>query len=417
MLANSIRMLLSGLAIPFVVLLGGLALASQVHSLPDAAMDALQWLPFVATVLAVILSLLFNQRLALLCSITVAGAYALLEGAYAVAPDQPFLAGLLYAACCVFVPANLLIISLLPDRGLVKMIIVLCGLIAVEAATLAWLFLGERHELAYYLMHDFVESQLLATPLPQLGLLLFAAAGSSLLIRYLLLGSPVSGALALYVIPLGLAAHWANEPSKITVVLALAAILVLAALIGEAHRISFRDDLTGIPNRRALNLRLRALGRQYTLAMLDVDHFKKFNDTYGHDTGDDVLKMVAARIARVGGGGLAYRYGGEEFTVVFPGRHVQDALPHLEALRESVAAYQLTVRDPKRPKDHKEGRKLRGKNKGSKSVRVTISIGAAQPDSNHRLPHEVIKAADEALYAAKKAGRNCVMAAQADGPS
>src|SRR5690606_1585538 len=211
-----------------------------------------------------------------------------------------------------------------------------------------------------------------------------------------------------YLVPLALAAHRINEPMGVTLGLTLAGVLVVAALISEAHRISFRDDLTGIPNRRALNLRLRGLGRRYTIAMLDVDHFKKFNDTYGHDTGDDVLKMVAARIAAVGGGGLAYRYGGEEFTVLFPGQTVGDALPHLENLRENIAAYVLTIRSSERPKDNKKGQKLRGRANGKRAVNVTISIGVAERDDTHRLPHEVIKAADQALYAAKKAGRNRV---------
>ena len=95
--------------------------------------------------------------------------------------------------------------------------------------------------------------------------------------------------------------------------------MVAIAVLQDTFRMAFRDELTGIPSRRALNERLAALGNRYTIAMLDVDHFKNFNDTYGHDLGDQVLKMVAAHIAGVGGGGKAFRYGGEEFTVLFPG--------------------------------------------------------------------------------------------------
>lgn len=410
MLADSIRMLLSRLLIPAIVLLAGLGLATQVQKAPEPALEALEWLPFIATILAVLLSLLFNQRLALLCSITIAAGYALLKGAQMVAPEQPFLAGLLYTSYCTFVPANLLIMSLLPDRGLVNMVTLLLGMVAMQAGLIAWLTFGEQREIAVLLALAFVDSNQLTTPIPQLGLLLFACAGLSLLLRYLLVPTPFSAALLAYLLPLALAAHWINEPMGLTLGLSLAGVLVVTALILEAHRTSFRDDLTGIPNRRALGLRLRGLGRRYTIAMLDVDHFKKFNDTYGHDTGDDVLKMVAARIAAVGGGGLAYRYGGEEFTVLFPGCQVQDARPHLEALRESIANYSLTIRDQQRPANHKHGMKLRGKHSGRRSVNVTISIGAAQPDANRRLPDEVIKAADEALYAAKKAGRNRVVA-------
>lgn len=393
---------------PAALLVAGLALVSQAPKAPEQVLQVVQWLPIITGLLALLLSLLFNQRLAMLCTLGVGAGLVLLEGAQSLAPTQPLLAALLYASYCIFFPANLLLVSLLPDRGVVKMLTLLAGLVAVETGFIAWLTLGDHRDLASWLSVKLVDSAWITTQIPQLGLLLFVLAGLSLLVRYVCMATAMSGALLFSVLPFALAAHWINKPMGVHMGLSLAGVLVVAALIMEAHRIGFRDDLTGIPNRRALNLRLRGLGRRYTIAMLDVDHFKKFNDTYGHDTGDDVLKMVASRIAAVSGGGLAYRYGGEEFTVLFPGYDVEDAVPHLEALRESIASYALTIRDQQRPKDHKEGRKLRGSNPRQRSVTVTISIGAAQPANNRKLPHEVIKAADEALYAAKKAGRNRV---------
>jgi len=142
--------------------------------------------------------------------------------------------------------------------------------------------------------------------------------------------------------------------------------------------------------------------------MADVDHFKSFNDTHGHDVGDQVLKMVASRLRKVGGGGRAYRYGGEEFTLVFPGRSVEQCLPHLEAVRQAIEGYALQLRDAnKRPKDDRQGRMARG-HSSTAQVSVTISIGVAERQGDQRSPEEVIKAADQALYGAKKAGRNCV---------
>jgi diguanylate cyclase (GGDEF)-like protein len=88
-------------------------------------------------------------------------------------------------------------------------------------------------------------------------------------------------------------------------------------MMGTSYDMAYRDELTGLLGRRALNDRLKGLARQYVIAKMDVDHFKKYNDTHGHDIGDEVLKMVARQIGAVGGGGTAYRYGGEEFCVVF----------------------------------------------------------------------------------------------------
>lgn len=185
-------------------------------------------------------------------------------------------------------------------------------------------------------------------------------------------------------------------------------LMLVAAIAHEAYLMAFRDELTGLPGRRALNERLQRLGRQYVVAMADVDHFKRFNDTHGHDVGDQVLKMVASRLRKIGGGGRAYRYGGEEFTLVFPGRSVEECLPHLEAVRQSVESYALQLRDASsRPKDDRQGRMARGKTSASQ-VSVTISIGVAERQGEQRVPDEVIKAADQALYSAKKAGRNCV---------
>src|SRR2546421_12493897 len=97
---------------------------------------------------------------------------------------------------------------------------------------------------------------------------------------------------------------------------------------------AYQDSLTQLPARRALNEALLRLGSQYTVGMVDVDHFKRINDSHGHDVGDQVLKMVAARLAQVGGGGRAYRYGGEEFAVIFAVRRADQSHPEVEKRRQ-----------------------------------------------------------------------------------
>ncbi len=145
--------------------------------------------------------------------------------------------------------------------------------------------------------------------------------------------------------------------------------------------------------------------------MSDVDHFKKFNDTHGHDVGDQVLRLVASKLSKItNGGGRAYRYGGEEFAIVFAGKTVDECMPHLEAIRETIAAYAIHLRNQdNRPQDDMQGRQRRAGSQAS-TVSVTVSIGVAERQPEHRNPEEVLKAADEALYAAKGAGRNCIIA-------
>lgn len=245
----------------------------------------------------------------------------------------------------------------------------------------------------------------------QLAYPLFALAFVGLLIQYLrqprvLHGAQLIGVLGLFwMMPEIYALPYALAAMSSMVLLTL-----VVAVAHEAYQMAFLDELTGLPGRRALNERLARLGRNYVIAMTDVDHFKKFNDTYGHDVGDDVLRMVASQLRKVTGGGTAYRYGGEEFTVLFPGKSLEHCLPHLEALRHNIEHYQMALRDKQtRPEDAAKGRQQRGRAAKSAFVSVTISIGVAERSGDRREPEEVIKAADEALYMAKGAGRNCMV--------
>ena len=181
-------------------------------------------------------------------------------------------------------------------------------------------------------------------------------------------------------------------------------IYYLLVVIVESYFLAYRDDLTGLPSRRALNQLTLSLGRKYCVAMLDIDHFKKFNDTYGHDIGDQVLKLVAAKMSEVKGGGKIYRYGGEEFTVVFPRKTIEQAIPELETLRHNIANYGMVIRNPKRT--DKNSRKA-DKSTDYKTVNVTVSIGVAQREPKETF-EQALKNSDLALYRAKKTGRNKV---------
>jgi diguanylate cyclase (GGDEF)-like protein len=186
----------------------------------------------------------------------------------------------------------------------------------------------------------------------------------------------------------------------------VAAFLLTIALIESSFKMAFNDELTGLPARRAMNELLLKIGRRYTIAMVDVDHFKKVNDRYGHDVGDQVLRMVATCLRRISGGGRAFRYGGEEFVVVFPSKDLERALPHLEELRETIGRAGFVVRGRKRLKPKSE--QIHRASVGKASFQVTVSIGAAARDEKNTTPQQLIKAADQALYKAKKAGRNQV---------
>ncbi len=167
---------------------------------------------------------------------------------------------------------------------------------------------------------------------------------------------------------------------------------------------SYIDELTGLLNRRALDERLHKLTRAYTLSMSDIDHFKNFNDTYGHDSGDNVLRLVA-KILYNHFGRSAYRYGGEEFCVIFRKTELKQAASLMDNARKSIAEHSFYIRQDSKNRK-KSGRNKTGRS--AKKVEINISAGVAQPGSSAVSAFDVLKNADTALYAAKKNGRNRV---------
>ncbi|MBA6252796.1 MULTISPECIES: GGDEF domain-containing protein [unclassified Colwellia] len=193
----------------------------------------------------------------------------------------------------------------------------------------------------------------------------------------------------------------------LSLTLALLSLYFVLVIAVDAYFLAYRDDLTGLPSRRAFNQLALSLGRKYTLAMLDIDHFKKFNDTYGHDIGDQVLKLVSKKIGNVKGGGKAFRYGGEEFTIVFTGKTLEQAFTELEVVRQAIETYKIVIRQPQRKTKQQRNAKKVSKNSEFKTVNVTISIGVAVRESKQSF-EQALKCADQALYKAKNKGRNNV---------
>lgn len=164
----------------------------------------------------------------------------------------------------------------------------------------------------------------------------------------------------------------------------------------EIMHLAMTDILTQVPNRRALmayaeHAMARRSGSPLALLMIDVDHFKRINDTHGHLVGDEVLRKIATRLARrLRGHDLLGRYGGEEFCVIAPDTDTEGALALAESLRESIASLPFATE------------------KGGLSI--TISIGVSHcPPSVIRDLMEVLAEADSALYTAKRSGRNKVV--------
>jgi len=171
----------------------------------------------------------------------------------------------------------------------------------------------------------------------------------------------------------------------------------------QVRRDAMTDALTNLANRKAFDEHLEAAcakadadGGALTLAVLDIDHFKRFNDTWGHQTGDQVLRYVASVMGRVAKAPrIAARYGGEEFAMIFPSERIDQVQHALESIRKEIAS-----------------RSLRRRSTDDELGAVTLSAGFAErrPDET---ASSLLERADTALYASKHAGRNRVT--NADG--
>lgn len=230
--------------------------------------------------------------------------------------------------------------------------------------------------------------------------LLMVSAATWALLRWLRFGWPLDLHLSLVLLPAIVAMSPAPPVSMRAWLMVCAAAMIIAILYG-AYRMAFMDALTGLPNRRSLDERLARSGGRMAVAMVDIDFFKRFNDRHGHESGDRVLKAVARQLRRCKGG-TAYRYGGEEFAIVFDGRQVEHAGEALEQIRASVEALRVSLR--KSSTQTKAQAVRRGQSTGD--VGVTISIGLAQRDPERRTCDAVVDAADKALYRSKQRGRN-----------
>ena len=255
------------------------------------------------------------------------------------------------------------------------------------------------------------EDDLLPVSAPSLFGFLAAAA---LLVAVLAYRRHPSDAGLLLLLPalFGMAAAPFDGPARAAWALAAGAVLTLAA-IESAVSLAFRDELTGLQSRRALGSALSGLRAPYALAVADIDHFKSVNDTYGHETGDQVLRMVASHLGRVRDG-RAYRSGGEEFTLVFPGLDTIEAYHRVEEVRLAIEESGFRLRSSDRPKQDAKGARRRGS--GATTSRagildVTISAGVADDRESDGPAEYALAAADRALYAAKRNGRNRVVAA------
>jgi diguanylate cyclase (GGDEF)-like protein len=223
-----------------------------------------------------------------------------------------------------------------------------------------------------FLHPDFL-GKLLSIRMPTVAVLAFVAAVVVLLLRFLLYGKPTESGLLWALLATFFSFQAGGVGPTATAYWATAGLILVSSIIENSYLLAYHDELTTLPARRAFNDALLHLEAPYAIAVVDIDHFKKFNDTYGHETGDQVLRLVAAKLANVSGGGRAYRVGGEEFSILFRGKSVKDALPHLEQLRSAIGASRFRVRAGEERRSASRSPGLRDRNSRGEDFREQAS--------------------------------------------
>lgn len=383
------------LLIPVILIVGLFYGQAHLPSLLQPWSNLLVWAPLAfSCLLFLVVAFLNSSRLLFASAISLAvWTYLSLD----------FVSAQFTQLALVLVAVNLFAIAFYKERGTYSIIgLFRIALIFAQPGLLVAAYTFERELFDQYTLWPQLAVGDFLISLPALAAYLFC--GLFLLVRlfwqsllidaYLLVTLLLCGGLLL--LP-------PADPLTLSLWVSLNQLLLVVALFKRTLSMAYIDELTELPGRRALNERMVKLGNHYTAAMLDVDFFKKFNDTHGHDVGDQVLRLVAKKLRAVRGG-TAYRYGGEEFCILFPSLGMEEALEALEEVRQSVEDARLRIRSKQRKKDNRKGRALRGNGGKGQEVSVTISIGAAYASGKSN----PLKAADKALYKAKKAGRNQV---------
>jgi len=382
----------------WLVLLSGFAIwsAQRIADWPVGWQSLLLYAPYVIAGIGIFISVILNRIQPILMMLTIT--LTVLALTLLPAEHKNYTVEILYPLITILLPLNLLLWLFVPERGVKHNAysVLLLSFFILQAIGIYWTVSFLPFDLLSKIALPISDEEGFLITIPLMGSLLMILAANILLIRLAMVQKlKVLDQVTLFVLILmALGLNGIADYGILGWMASIGLLMIILSMIFDAHKIAYTDELTGMAGRRALFESFMGLNRNYSIAMIDIDHFKKFNDTYGHDIGDLVLKTVSKVLSQVGSGGKAYRFGGEEFTVVFAGKSPKEVRPVLDTLRKTVEQTDLKF------------------NHQSKEVKtkVTVSIGVAPKNKVFKTAEAVIKAADQALYQAKEMGRNRVVA-------
>ena len=317
---------------------------------------------------------------------------------------------LVFNAVALLLPLNFMALSFIKESPMVtRLEIMRLGLILLQAVLVAWVGLFGELDVAAALESPIVDPRYSRwTPIAQPALLAFGLAFVQQTARSIRLRNPLERGFVWALLSVFVALHGTRAGWSPTNFLATASLILIIATYQATHAFMHYDEVTGVRKWDDLKAAMRRLHGQYAIAMVDIDRLKQVNEQFGRLVGDQVLRHVAAMITKVSGNGEAFCHNGGKFAVIFRGKTLAEAVPHLQALRKTVEASPFAL--PARSRPLKNPDAGTGDGPPRKDLTVTITIGVAHSDARKVTADQVLKAAERALDRAKKAGRNQVAA-------
>ena len=364
-----IRKVISVSILPVIILSCSYFLIPQLNKpLPNTLALILPYLPFVIFIIGMGLSWIFHHSREFNLFLLFTVIYISLSH-YIWDPQLKVDSQLAYLLLLLLVPINFLLNFLLKERGILNQYgIRRFILLAIQLYFIAWLLEHPYPVIKEYLSFTYLKNNIIQlTPITQPILTATLLSGLIVLFRLIKTPSMLTAGIFYSLIAVMMALHFYKTPQLTTIFILIAGLLMLISIIVNAYSLAYLDELTNLPSRRAMNQSISTLGKRYSIAMVDVDHFKKFNDKYGHDIGDQVLKKLASQLRQVRGG-KAFRYGGEEFTVLFPNKNLHEARMFCNELCKKVADSPFMLRNKKRPKQIKNGEQPQKKQQEAKTI-------------------------------------------------
>lgn len=387
------------LLLPLGILLGANAANLKIASAAAPAQNFILYFSYVLLAVIILLSFIFNRSVVFFIAVAIFISELLLIIFKPAGGSMTFNASAVRSIIYIILPIDITIFALGREWGIQS----IKGRLRISLIIFEYLFIGWVVITRMFGFIDFLNSTPIhfgrLTSVPLFIFIIFSAAIILFITRIVIRNNLKDKLLFSVLLCIFYGLFSKNPDLSLPVFFSAAGIILLICTLYETYYLAYIDELTGLPSRRSLKDRMMKLGGKYSMAMIDIDFFKKFNDNYGHDSGDEVLRFIGKCLKQIPGGGKPFRYGGEEFTVIFPGKSVSEAASQLEKLREIISKTSIPVgKGSTKPKA----------NQRVKRVSITISAGVAERNEKHVTPMEVLKAADAALYRAKDRGRNCV---------